>query len=86
MVKIIIWALLIAAAVYFGRKFLLGSGAMSVDEARRILGVSADADVDAINTAHRNLIAKVHPDKGGSAELAAQVNQARDVLLRRLPR
>lgn len=84
MVKILIWLLLIGAAVYFGRKYLMGSSAMSVDEARRILGVAADADADAINTAHRNLIAKVHPDKGGSAELAARVNRARDVLLHRI--
>lgn len=84
MVKILIWGLLIAVAVYFGRKFLTNSGTMSVDEARRVLGVSADADADAINTAHRNLIAKVHPDKGGSAELAARVNRARDVLLRQI--
>lgn len=51
-------------------------------EARRILGVAADADADAIRAAHRRLIASVHPDRGGSEELTRQVNAARDTLLR----
>ena len=34
-----------------------------------------------IRDAHRRLIAKVHPDAGGSAELAHRVNAARDALL-----
>lgn len=52
-------------------------------EARAILGVGADAGPDAIRAAHRRLIAAVHPDKGGSAELARRINLARDVLLTR---
>ncbi|WP_326523810.1 J domain-containing protein [Sphingomonas sp.] len=51
-------------------------------EARRILGVAADADADMIRAAHRRLIASVHPDRGGSEELTRQVNAARDTLLR----
>jgi DnaJ homolog subfamily C member 19 len=57
---------------------------MSVNEAAKLLDVAPDADADAINAAHRRLIAKVHPDAGGTAELAARVNQARDLLLKRL--
>jgi DnaJ homolog subfamily C member 19 len=52
-------------------------------EARAVLGVSADADADAIRAAHRRLVAAVHPDKGGSAELTRRINAARDTLLRR---
>lgn len=50
--------------------------------ARAVLGVGRDADTDAIRAAHRRLAASVHPDRGGSAELARQVNAARDLLLR----
>ncbi len=52
-------------------------------EARAILGVGADADADAIRAAHRRLLAGVHPDRGGSEDLARRVNLARDLLLGR---
>ncbi len=52
-------------------------------EARAILGVGADAGPEAIRAAHRRLIAAVHPDRGGSADLARRINLARDVLLNR---
>ena len=52
-------------------------------EARAVLGVSADADADAIRTAHRRLVSAVHPDKGGSADLTRRINAARDLLLKR---
>lgn len=54
---------------------------LSVAEARAILGVGPEADADAIRLAHRRLIAQVHPDAGGTAELARRVNLARDVAL-----
>ena len=57
------------------------SRAMDADEARRVLGLEREADADSIRTAHRRLVARVHPDQGGSAELAARVNAARDILL-----
>jgi hypothetical protein len=53
-------------------------------EAQQLLGVGLHADADEINAAHRRLIGQVHPDKGGSAELARRVNAARDLLLARL--
>lgn len=59
---------------------------MDADEARRILGVDAQASLDEIRAAHRRLVAKVHPDQGGSAELAGKVNAARDILLGELAR
>jgi len=51
-------------------------------EARSVLGVGPSADADEIRAAHRRLIARVHPDKGGTGELARRVNAARDRLLR----
>ncbi len=50
-------------------------------EARAILGVSPRADADAIRAAHRRILADVHPDRGGSTELAGRANAARDLLL-----
>jgi hypothetical protein len=59
---------------------------IGVEEARRLLELPADADKEAIQAAHRRLIARVHPDAGGSAELSAKVNAARDALLAELRR
>jgi hypothetical protein len=55
-------------------------------EARQVLGVGLNATADEINAAHRRIIAQVHPDKGGSAELARRVNAARDYLIANLPK
>lgn len=55
--------------------------AMPVEDARRLLGVSSDASLTDIRAAHRRLIARVHPDAGGSAELASRINAARDALI-----
>jgi hypothetical protein len=52
-----------------------------VAQARALLGVAPGADAAAIRAAHRRLIASVHPDKGGTEALAAQINAARDLLL-----
>ncbi|MBL8740662.1 MAG: DnaJ domain-containing protein [Myxococcales bacterium] len=48
----------------------------------RLLGVSARATADEIKKAHRAKIREAHPDKhGGSTEVAAALNHARDVVL-----
>ncbi|MCU0893235.1 MAG: DnaJ domain-containing protein [Rhodospirillales bacterium] len=57
--------------------------AMSKEDALRILGLEAGASQAEIKAAYHRLIASLHPDRGGSGYLAAQVNRARDVLLRR---
>ena len=49
-------------------------------EARAILGVGPTATADDINVAWRRLMARAHPDQGGSEGLAARVNAARDRL------
>lgn len=51
-------------------------------EALQILGLNDNPSEDDIITAHRRLINKLHPDRGGSDFLASRVNQARDVLLK----
>ena len=56
--------------------------AMSAAEARSILGVGADADAAVINAAWRRLMARAHPDQGGTEGLAARLNAARDRLLK----
>jgi hypothetical protein len=57
--------------------------AMSKEDALRVLGLEAGASEAEIKAAYHRLISSLHPDRGGSGYLAAQVNRARDVLLGR---
>ncbi len=57
------------------------SNRLTAEQAYKLLGLTVNASRDEIITAHRRLIQKNHPDRGGSAALAAQINEARDVLL-----
>jgi len=56
---------------------------LSTEQALEILGLKPGASKQDIVEAHRRLIAKLHPDKGGSDYLAAQINLAKRVLLQR---
>ncbi|HEY4266053.1 MAG TPA: DnaJ domain-containing protein [Micropepsaceae bacterium] len=59
------------------------TGAMSRVEALKVLGLEEGASEQDIRAAHRRLILQTHPDKGGTSYLAAKINEAKDVLLRR---
>lgn len=66
-----------------GRGTAAGEGPMGLNEAYQILGLQPNAGPDEIRGAYRSLMKKVHPDQGGSAYLAARVNHAKELLLRR---
>lgn len=82
--KFLVW---IAAGLilwWLWRNSVAPKTTMSAVDAAKLLGISVNADAEVILEAHKRLIAKVHPDAGGSAELASQINRARDILLKRL--
>ena len=82
--KLLVGAALMAGSLLWAayrRAQLAKVPPMPVEDARRLLGVSPSASLAEISDAHRRLITRVHPDVGGSAELARRVNVARDILI-----
>ena len=62
---------------------MASSAAMTKAQAAEILGVEVDATPEQIRTAHKRLMQKMHPDRGGSEILAKHINRAKEVLLGR---
>ena len=90
----IVRLLLLAGVVVLGFKLFTGrwpwepkqtTRAQAVFRARKLLGVAAVATREDILTAHKRLVAMVHPDRGGSNGQVHEANAARDLLLDELP-
>lgn len=71
-------------ASWFAKNFYDGGfeEKMSKREAALILGVRESATVERIKEAHRRVLLLNHPDRGGSAHIAAKINEAKDLLLK----
>jgi len=85
--QVVVTLVLLALAAWLGQSARKApaspdTGSITDAEARSILGVGPEAGRSEIQAAWRRLMPRAHPDQGGSAGLAAQLNAARDRLLK----
>jgi hypothetical protein len=62
----------------------VASGEITLDEARKLLGLTEEYTKKDIEYRYKRLMQKVHPDRGGNDYLASRVNLAREILLKDL--
>jgi len=72
-----------SAASMAGKFSARKNSQMTEDEALDVLGLDQGASKDDINGAYKRLMAQCHPDKGGSDWMAAQLNEAKQVLTKK---
>jgi len=58
-------------------------GQMTRGEALEVLGLEESATTTDINSAYKRLMGQCHPDKGGSDWMAAQLNEAKQTLIKK---
>ena len=85
-VRLLLLLIVVGMIYSFFRRSVVSGSSMRPAEARELLNIHVGATADEIRAAHRRMIARVHPDAGGSAGLATRVNAARDTLLAELKR
>lgn len=78
-----VWRENLHADVDDGKRVAPGSGAMTKEEAYKVLGLESGASAADVRKAHRRLMQRLHPDLGGTSFLAARINEAKDILLSR---
>lgn len=74
----------VIAFLYYMLKKRANTPRLSLEEARAILGVNEKATKEEIIHAYKKLMTRVHPDKGGNAFLAQQINAAKKLLIKEL--
>jgi hypothetical protein len=72
-----------ARGAAFDETFARHAQGMSENEAYQVLGLGEGASRADVGKAYRRLMKQAHPDYGGSAQWAARLNEAKQVLTRR---
>jgi hypothetical protein len=84
--KLLVVLVVIGMVLSYMRRGAVSGSSMRPAEARELLNIHVGASIEEVRAAHRRMMARVHPDAGGSAGLATRVNAARDILLAELKR
>ena len=86
LIRLLLLLIVVGMIYSLFRRGIVSGSSMRPAEARELLNIHVGATADEIRAAHRRMMARVHPDAGGSAGLATRVNAARDTLLAELKR